>query len=131
MITTEYEYGQIKGAFAKSLKTLRQYAGLSLTDLEKMTGINNPSLSRYENGKVEPSLIQSIAIAESFYLTVEDFVLFGLGLKPNETECIDIVDYFNQRLADMISTMGDKTEKLLRQRYKGIDFDLLKKNYLS
>lgn len=131
MITNEYEYSQIKKAFAKSLKTLRQHAGLSLVDLEKLTGINNPSLSRYENGKVEPSLIQSIAITESFQLTVEDFVLFGLGLKPNNTECIDIIDYFNQKLADIIIDTGENAEILLRKLYKGIDFDLLIKNYLS
>ncbi len=129
MISTNYEYNQIKRAFAKSLKTLRLYVGFSLVDLEKLTGINNPSLSRYENGKVEPSLTQAIIIAENFQLTVEDFVLFGLGLKPENTECIDIVDYFNQRLADIIFTMGENAENMLRQLYKGIDFDILKKNY--
>lgn len=130
MITNEYEYNQIRQAFAKSLKTLRMYTGLSLVDLEKLTGINNPSLSRYENGKVEPSLIQSIAIAENFQLTVEDFVLFGLGLKPNNTECIDIVDYFNQKLANMIFDMGENANKLLREIYKKVNFDMLIKNYL-
>lgn len=131
MITVKYDYSQIKNAFAKSLKTLRLYAGLSLTDLEKLTGINNPSLSRYENGKVEPSLIQSIAIAECFHLSVEDLVLFGLGLKPDNTECIDIVDYFNQKLADIIFDLGENAEKSLREIYKRVNFDALIKNYLS
>ncbi|MCI8368362.1 MAG: helix-turn-helix transcriptional regulator [Clostridia bacterium] len=130
MISTNYEYNQIKGAFAKSLKTLRLYVGFSLVDLEKLTGINNPSLSRYENGKVEPSLTQAVIIAENFQLTVEDFILFGLGLKPENTDCLDIIDYFNQKLVDIIASMGENSEKLLRQLYKGIDFDSLIKNFL-
>lgn len=130
MISTNYEYNQIKGAFAKSLKTLRIYVGFSLVDLEKLTGINNPSLSRYENGKVEPSLTQAVIIAENFQLTVEDFILFGLGLKPENTDCLDIIDYFNQKLVDIIASMGENSEKLLRQLYKGIDFDSLIKNFL-
>ncbi len=99
-------------------------------DLEKLTGINNPSLSRYENGKVEPSLTQAVIIAENFQLTVEDFILFGLGLKPENTDCLDIIDYFNQKLVDIIASMGENSEKLLRQLYKGIDFDSLIKNFL-
>jgi len=130
LISTNYEYNQIKGAFAKSLKTLRLYVGFSLVDLEKLTGINNPSLSRYENGKVEPSLTQAVIIAENFQLTVEDFILFGLGLKPENTDCLDIIDYFNQKLVDIIASMGENSEKLLRQLYKGIDFDSLIKNFL-
>ena len=130
MISTNYEYNQIKGAFAKSLKTLRLYVGFSLVDLEKLTGINNPSLSRYENGKVEPSLTQAVIIAENFQLTVEDFILFGVGLKPENTDCLDIIDYFNQKLVDIIASMGENSEKLLRQLYKGIDFDSLIKNFL-
>lgn len=126
-----YDNEQIKKAFAKSFKTLRLYCGFTLNDIEKLTNINNPSLSRYENGLVEPSLTQAIIIADVFELKVEDFVLFGLNVKPENCECYDIIDYFNQRLADIISEMGKNAENIFRKLYKKVDFDMLIKNYLT
>ena len=130
LILANFNYDEIKNAFAKSLKEIRAYVGFSLIDLEKLTGINNPSLSRYENGKVEPSISQAIIITETFNLTIEDFVVYGLGRKPENTESSTIIEKFNENIAEMISEMGDNAEKLLRNLYKKIDIDQILNEYL-
>lgn len=126
MILSNNSPEKIKHAFAKSLKKLRLYVGFSLLDLEKLTGINNPSLSRYENGRVEPSLSQAIIIAETFQLKIEDFILYGLK------ETIDgntIEDCFNQNIAKLIFEMGENAEKLLQKLYPRICIEDIKKEY--
>ena len=130
LIRANYDYDKIKNAFAKSFKEIRAYTGFSLIELEKLTGINNPSLSRYENGKVEPSISQAIIITETFNLTIEDFVLYGLGHKPENTESSTIIEKFNENIAEMISEMGDNAENLLRNYYKKVDIDQIINDYL-
>lgn len=121
---------KIKIAFAKSLKELREHIGFSLIELEKITGINNPSLSRYENGKVEPSISQAIIIAEAFNLSIEDFILYGLNMPPEERESTTIIERFNERIAELIEENGVNMENLLRKLYKKIDIDQIIKEYL-
>lgn len=126
MILSKYNPEKIKQAFAKSLKKLRLYVGFSLLDLERLTNINNPSLSRYENGKVEPSLSQAIIIAETFQLKVEDFILYGLEEKSDGNT---IEDCFNQNIANLIFEMGENAEDLLQQIYPHICIEDIKKEY--
>ena len=121
---------KIKNAFAKSLKELREHIGFSLIELEKITGINNPSLSRYENGKVEPSISQAIIIAEAFNLSIEDFILYGLNMPPEERERTTIIERFNERIAELIEENGVNMENILRKLYKKIDIDQIIKEYL-
>ena len=130
LIYTNYDYDKIKMAFAKSFKELRAYVGFSLIELEKLTEINNPSLSRYENGKVEPSISQAIRIAETFQLTIEDFITYGLGIKPENTESTTIIERFNETIAEMISEMGNNAENSLRNFYKKVDIDQILNDYL-
>ena len=130
MIYIKYSYDEIKFAFAKSLKELRLYTGLTLKDLEKLTQINNPSLSRYENGKVEPSLSQAVIIADIFKLTTEDFIIFGLGEEKENCKYKNIIDYFNMRIANLTKELGKNGEKLLQQLFPKIDINAIKKDYI-
>ena len=126
----EYSSDEIKYAFAKSLKELRNYTGLSLIELENLTKINNPSLSRYENGKVEPSLSQAIIIAEAFSLNIEDFINCGLNNKNLLLERKTITDIFNEKIAELIRELGDNAKKMLQDIYHGINIEEILKEYL-
>lgn len=126
---TKYSAYELKIAFAKSLKELRIYAGFSLVDLEKLTGINNPSLSRYENGRVEPSLSQAIIIADLFNLSVEDFVIYGLNEKVENTDSETIIERFNEKIANIVLEMGDNAKNLLQQVYTKINIEEIIKDY--
>ena len=130
MIFIDYDYDKLKLAFAKSLKEIRAFVGFSLLDLEKLTGINNPSLSRYENGKVEPSISQAIIIADCFQLSIEDFVLYGLGLKPDNCDSETIIDRFKETIADMIFDMGKNAENILKKLYAKVNIDDIIEEYL-
>lgn len=130
MIFIDYDYDKLKLAFAKSLKEIRAFVGFSLLDLEKLTGINNPSLSRYENGKVEPSISQAIIIADCFQLSIEDFVLYGLGLKPDNCDSETIIDRFKETIANMIFELGKGAEETLKKLYSKVNIDDIVEEYL-
>ena len=130
MIFIDYDYDKLKLAFAKSLKEIRAFVGFSLLDLERLTGINNPSLSRYENGKVEPSISQAIIIADCFRLSIEDFVLYGLGLKPDNCDSETIIERFRENIANIIFELGESAEKNLKKLYSKVNIDDIIEEYL-
>lgn len=61
--TLEINWSEIQG-IAEVLKLKRQQKGFTLRDLSKITGISNPMLSQYENGKSEPSFERAAKLAE-------------------------------------------------------------------
>ena len=77
--TNGFDDLQIFHAFADSLRELRAYCGLSLIKLSSATDIPNQTLSSYERKSRTPSVVQAIKIATYFGLTVEDFIICGLG----------------------------------------------------
>ena len=54
-----------KGIIGFRLKAARIHKGYSLTELSKETGVSRPTLSRYENGIVYPSLPTAVLIAKA------------------------------------------------------------------
>ncbi|MCD7778931.1 MAG: helix-turn-helix domain-containing protein [Clostridiales bacterium] len=63
--------------FGMKIKELRESKGLTLPEAAEKLGINRGSLSRYENGIVEPSLSTAAKIAK-FYSVSLDY-LAGLS----------------------------------------------------
>ena len=57
--------GTANGTFPRRLRALRKELGLSQYDVELLSGIPKPRLSRYENGHVGPSLatVEALALA--------------------------------------------------------------------
>lgn len=85
----EYEIDEteIMQCFAVALKTLRRVKKLSLNAMSEKVDIPNPSISRYENGLVTPTLPQAIKIATFFDLNIELFIFLGLaGIKGGDIE---------------------------------------------
>jgi len=65
------------GVFLHELRKAREDAGLSLTDLEKRTGIDKATLSRLETGKqtnptVDTLVRYAAAVGKQLVLTLED-----------------------------------------------------------
>ena len=50
-ITTEIGYDEMSTKFGKYIKRLRKDSGLTLRDVERLTGISNPYICQLENGK--------------------------------------------------------------------------------
>lgn len=59
--------------FAKNLAKAREFAGLSLSDLAERIGVSKQTISKYENGELNPSMKKVYALAEALKLEVEDF----------------------------------------------------------
>ena len=83
----EVDETEISQCFATALKALRRIKKLSLNALSEKIDIPNPSISRYENGLVTPTLPQAIKIATFFDLNIELFIYLGLmGTKGADIE---------------------------------------------
>lgn len=54
------------------LKEIRLMMGLSLRQLEALTGISRSSLSRFENNKVSPSMDEMELLAEGLNVKITD-----------------------------------------------------------
>jgi transcriptional regulator with XRE-family HTH domain len=64
------------------LKAVRETRGLSQNDLERVTGVSNVQISRYEQGKSEPSLEIVAKFAKTLDVTVD--YLVGAVDMPDE-----------------------------------------------
>ncbi len=60
--------------FPQRLKELREEKKLSQTQLAKLTGISQPSITRWENGERVPN-IDSIIILCNFFVVSSDYLI--------------------------------------------------------
>lgn len=65
--------------YGKKLKELRIASGLSLLDLEKVTGISKQNLSRWERDKAVPSIAFCEMLADYYGITIDE--LIGRNIK--------------------------------------------------
>lgn len=101
-----YTDKEVKEAFADSLKEMRAYCKVSLIKLAEDIDIPNQSLSAYENCTRVPSFLQALKIATYFGLTVEDFVLCGLGCNK-----LEIWEIFEKKRQTMINKITKEMNK--------------------
>ena len=57
--------------FGERLLLQRRRKGLTLSGFSKVCGISAAVLSRYENGKTEPTLFSAICIADALGVTLD------------------------------------------------------------
>lgn len=67
---------------AERLKTLRAEAGWSQTELADKIGSDGPQVSRYENGRITPSLEALVRIAETFNVSIDYLVIADAHRRP-------------------------------------------------
>ncbi len=60
--------------YGEILKEHRKANGLSLLDVEKATGISNQNLSRWEKGRVIPSIAFCEILADFYCVTLDELV---------------------------------------------------------
>lgn len=58
----------------KNLKYAREEKGISIYKIEKELGISHQNMYNYENGKIEPSIMQIIKLAEYYEISIEKLV---------------------------------------------------------
>lgn len=78
-LNTELDETEICQSFALALKGLRAITKESLNTLSKKIDIPNPSISRYENGLVVPTVPQIVKIVAHFKIPFEMFVFLGVA----------------------------------------------------
>ena len=80
------------------LKQGRLNKGLKQSDVTKLTGIKNTTLSNYENGITEPDIDTFLLLCELYHLNYATILAEAYGLKisgtdfnikPSEMECIE------------------------------------------
>ena len=63
------------------IKSQREKAGLSQWELSKLTGINQSSISRWEDNKRTPSIENCVQLADFYGISVDE--LIGHEIKKN------------------------------------------------
>lgn len=68
----------------KRLKQLRKHRGLTLLDLEVLSGINDSDISRYENGKEKIELFTLFRLAKALKVSLLQMVDYDGELPDDE-----------------------------------------------
>lgn len=68
--------------YGKALKYQRELNGKTLLDIERVTGISNQNLSRWEQGKVLPNIDFCVKLADFYGISLDE--LIGRDFRPNE-----------------------------------------------
>ena len=83
---------QVAQAFSSTIKAIRKYKELSLTEVSRSTGIPFQTIARYENGENIPSFIQMLKITQFFHIHLETILRIGLLQDPD----IEIPAYYEE-----------------------------------
>jgi transcriptional regulator with XRE-family HTH domain len=94
---------------AERLKQLRTEAGWSQNELAEKIDSDGRQVSRYENGKITPSLEALVRIAETFNTTIDYLVIPDAGRRP-----LHPIDHgLTDKLADLAHLTDDDRTILL------------------
>jgi transcriptional regulator with XRE-family HTH domain len=93
------------------IKDLRTEAGLSQAELAKRVGSTDArQISRYENGRITPSLDATIRIAEALNVSLDYLAIDSIPRRPLHVEDHGLA----QRLAQLSELDEDDRQSLLR-----------------
>ena len=94
---------------AERLKTLRTEAGWSQSELADKIDSDGRQVSRYENGRITPSLEALVRIAETFNVSVDYLVVTDAPRRPLHSP----ENLLGDKLADL-ATLDDDQAALLK-----------------
>ncbi len=95
---------------AERLKTLRAEAGWSQTELADKIGSDGRQVSRYENGRITPSLEALVRIAETFNISVDYLVIADAHRRPLHSA----QNILGDKLADLADLDHDDQAAMLK-----------------
>jgi transcriptional regulator with XRE-family HTH domain len=116
MIESFSEGGNIMNTLGTRLRSARERKRLSQVDVFKRTGINNKTLSRYENNGTEPDADSLRKLAEIYEISVD----WLLGRNTiNDQARNDAIEAYNRLppskkklVDDIIKELSDEKKKL-------------------
>lgn len=118
----EMDETEVAKAFSIALKAVRKYKKISLQALAEQIDIPNPTISRYENGLVVPTLPQVIKIAYFFELPISLFILLGaMGLVGADNDYLgeiygNVIDRMNEAKAQQRKPNREQRRHAQRKR---------------
>jgi transcriptional regulator with XRE-family HTH domain len=95
---------------AERLRALRTEAGWSQAELAEKIGSDGRQVSRYENGRITPSLEALVHIAETFNVAVDYLVIDSAGRRPLHAP----ENALGDQLADFAQLEADDQAALLK-----------------
>jgi transcriptional regulator with XRE-family HTH domain len=95
---------------AERLKALRTEAGWSQAELAEKIGSDGRQVSRYENGRITPSLEALVRIAETFNVSVDYLVIPDAPRRPLRSP----ENALGDKLADLATLEEDDQAALLK-----------------
>jgi transcriptional regulator with XRE-family HTH domain len=69
-------------ALGERIRTLRKEAGWSQAELGEKAGVDSQRISRYENGRITPSLDAIVRIAEAFNVSIDHLLVDDVPRRP-------------------------------------------------
>jgi transcriptional regulator with XRE-family HTH domain len=76
------EEGPAPMGLGERIKQLRKEAGWSQAELGVKVGTDSQRISRYENGRITPSLDAIVRIAETFNVSIDHLLVDGVPRRP-------------------------------------------------
>lgn len=81
VVRTEEE-GPAPVALGERIKLLRKEAGWSQAELGEKIGVDSQRVSRYENGRIIPSIDAAVRIAEAFNISLDYLLVDTVPRRP-------------------------------------------------
>ena len=89
-------------ALGERIKALRKEAGLSQGELGERIGSDSQRVSRYENGRITPSVDAVVRIAEAFNVSIDYLLVEDAPRRPLHLADLGLAS----RLADIAEAVG-------------------------
>ena len=112
------------------IKEKRKQAGMNQTELASKIGVNRATLSKYENGQIDPTVSQLMKIADALNLPLFDLFFAD----SDDYEFIKMLGLTNpgkiKESLDAVKQLPDKYETLTRiLNYAGYNLQLIHEDY--
>ncbi len=91
------EYIRTKEEFAKNLKLIRKYRGLSQQNVADKLHVERSTYSYYETGKIKPTFTMVVELAEVLNVDLIDLLTISVAVRENEKRNIKQVNYIKNK----------------------------------
>lgn len=116
------EEGPAPVALGERMKQLRKEAGWSQAELGERVGTDSQRISRYENGRITPSLEAIVRIAEAFDVSIDYLLVDTVPRRPLHSA--------EDALGDRLAVVGELSAEDLASLLNVLDA-LVTKNRLK